>query len=203
MRAYSATVGDTDGNIIAAIITIHTPRNQPTAPRSVPGPSSIPRMRSVVDHHASAARPNSAAIRPRRARAAANAGPRPVPPSSRAGREATALTSGRPREGRVREAGLALVLDAEGTDARARRLGDRQLGAGRMEDAGQTRRLARLDAERDNVLDLEVDRVADPDAVPEAVLADLDRRALDAEVLAHERREARHRPAELTAEHRA
>src|SRR5215207_693088 len=174
MRAYSATVGDTDGNIIAAIITIHTPRNQPTAPRLVPGPSSIPPMRSAVDHQASAARPNSAAIRPRRARAALNAGPRPVPRSSRAGGEATALTSGRPREGRVREAGLALVFDPEGADARARRLGDRQFGAGGMEDAAHPRRLARLDAERDDVLDLEVDRVADLDAVPQAVLADLD-----------------------------
>ena len=59
-----------------------------------------------------------------------------------------------------------------------------------MEDAGQPRRLARLDAERDDVLDLEVDGVADPDAVAQALLADLDRRALDAEVLADERRRA-------------
>ena len=38
MREYSATVGETDGNIIAAIITSQTPRNQPSVPRSVPGP---------------------------------------------------------------------------------------------------------------------------------------------------------------------
>src|SRR5215210_1749492 len=110
MRAYRATVGDTDGNIIAAIITIHTPRNQPSAPRLVPGPSSIPRMRSAVDHHASTARPNSPAIKLRRARAAANAGLRPVSPFSRVGGEATALTSGCPREGRAGEPGLTLVF---------------------------------------------------------------------------------------------
>ena len=58
-------------------------------------------------------------------------------------------------------------------------------------------RLAGLDAERHDVLDLEVDRVADPDAVPQAVLAHLDRRPLDAEDLADERAERLHRPAEL------
>jgi hypothetical protein len=41
MRAYSATVG-TDGYIIAAIITTHTTRNQPNAPRGGPRPASVP-----------------------------------------------------------------------------------------------------------------------------------------------------------------
>ena len=41
-----------------------------------------------------------------------------------------------------------------------------------MEHAVEADRPARLDAERDDVLDLEVDRVADPDAVPEAVVLD-------------------------------
>ena len=77
MRAYRETVGATDGNIIAAIITTQTPRNQPSAPSAVPGPSSIPAMRSAVDHQATAASANSRAISPRRARAAANAGARP------------------------------------------------------------------------------------------------------------------------------
>ena len=45
MREYSATVGATDGNIIAAIITTHTPRNQPSVPSAVHGPSSMPRIR--------------------------------------------------------------------------------------------------------------------------------------------------------------
>jgi hypothetical protein len=31
-----------DGNIIAAIITTQTPRKNPRAPGSVPGPASIP-----------------------------------------------------------------------------------------------------------------------------------------------------------------
>ena len=44
MREYKATVGATDGNIIAAIITTQTPRNQLTAPRPVQGPLSIPRI---------------------------------------------------------------------------------------------------------------------------------------------------------------
>src|SRR3954469_2150402 len=187
MRAYSATVGATDGSIIAAIITTHTPRNQPTAPSAVPGPSSIPLIRSAVDHHATAASPNSATISPRRARAAAKAGARPARPSaSRSGAcagTAAVLNSGGPREPRGREAGLPLVLDAERADARARDPRDGQLRAGRVEDAAEPRRLARLHAERHDVLDLEVDRVADPDAVAQAVLVHLDRRALGAEVL--------------------
>ncbi len=50
MREYSATVGASDGNIIAAIITTHTPRNQPSVPSAVHGPSSMPRIHSLVDH---------------------------------------------------------------------------------------------------------------------------------------------------------
>ena len=46
------------------------------------------------------------------------------------------------------------------------------------------------DAERDDVLDLEVDRVADGHAVAQPVLVDLDRRALDAEALADQRHRA-------------
>jgi len=41
-------IGRIEGNIIAAIITTQTPRNQPSPPRSVPGPASIPFMRSPV-----------------------------------------------------------------------------------------------------------------------------------------------------------
>ena len=62
-------------------------------------------------------------------------------------------------------------------------------------------RLARLDAERHDVLDLEVDRVPNPDAVTQAVIVHLDRRPLDAEHLAHQRRQRPHRPAKLSAEH--
>src|SRR4051794_35373776 len=182
MRAYSATVGATDGNIIAAIITTQTPRNQLSAPSAVPGPSSIPAMRSAVDHHATAASAKSSAIRPSRARAAAKAGARPP----RSATPPAAVTSGRPREVGGREPRLALVLDPERADARARRVRDRQLGPGGMEDAREPRRLARLAPERHDVLDLEVDRLPDLDAVAQAVLVPLDRRALAPEVLADE-----------------
>ncbi len=37
-----STIGAIDGNIIAAIITTHTPRKKPTVPGSVPGPASMP-----------------------------------------------------------------------------------------------------------------------------------------------------------------
>ena len=38
MREYRATVGATDGNIIAAIMTTHTARNQPSVPEAGPRP---------------------------------------------------------------------------------------------------------------------------------------------------------------------
>src|SRR5712691_3936784 len=44
----SSTIGATDGSIIAAIIVTQTPRYQPSPPRSVPGPVSIPRIRCTV-----------------------------------------------------------------------------------------------------------------------------------------------------------
>src|SRR3954453_12265775 len=68
MREYSATVGASDGNIIAAIITTHTPRNQPSVPSAVQGPSSMPRIRCAVDHHPIAARAKRSAPRPARVR---------------------------------------------------------------------------------------------------------------------------------------
>src|SRR3712207_4132465 len=77
MREYRATVGATDGNIIAAIITTQSPRNQPSAPRPVHGPSSMPRIRSALHHQPTAASTNSAATRASRTRTAAKAGARP------------------------------------------------------------------------------------------------------------------------------
>ena len=46
--AKASTIGETDGSIIAAIIVTQMPMNQPRPPRSVPGPASIPRIRSTV-----------------------------------------------------------------------------------------------------------------------------------------------------------
>src|SRR5918994_6112117 len=69
-----------------------------------------------------------------------------------------------------------------------------------MEDAGDSRRLSGLDAERDDVLDLEVDRVADLHGVPEPLLANVEASPFDSQVLADERPERFHRAAELSAE---
>src|SRR6185312_4132604 len=70
MREYNATVGATDGNIIAAIITIQTERNQPKVPRPVQGPLSIPCIWSAVHHQPAAASANSTTTSPRRVRTA-------------------------------------------------------------------------------------------------------------------------------------
>src|SRR3954453_8733163 len=183
MRAYNATVGDTDGNIIAAIITTHTPRNQPALPRFVHGPLSIPRIWSTVHHQPTAARPKSKPIRPSRCRAA------------RINR------SGSPGEFRRREPRLPLVLDPEGVDARARRLGDRQVGSNRVEHALETHRFARLHTERDDVLDLEVDCIADAHGVTNPVVLHVDGDSLDAEHLADQGCEPGHRAAELSREY--
>src|SRR3954451_17039863 len=113
---------------------------------------------------------------------------------------ARAPGSGGPGEVGVRHAGLALVLDAEGAYLRALRLRHGQVRRNRMEYAVELHGVAVLDAERDDVLDLEVDRVVDAHAVVHAVVVDLDRGALDAEHLADQRREARHRSAELARE---
>src|SRR4051812_48725369 len=125
MRAYNATVGATDGNIIAAIITTHTVMNQPKAPRSVQGPLSIPRIWSAVHHQPAIASTKSSATRSRCVRTAANVGARAPP--RRVGSTAGAVTpSCRPGEVGLRESGLAFVLNAERVDARALGFGHRE-----------------------------------------------------------------------------
>src|SRR5437879_44170 len=116
MREYSATTGAIEGNIIAAIITTQTPRNQPNEPRPVHGPLSIPRIWSPVHHQPTAATTSSSATRPRRARTADSAGAKPPPAGKPAG-AVTLMASGGPGELGRRQAGLALVLDPEGVDA--------------------------------------------------------------------------------------
>src|ERR1051325_9256631 len=94
MREYNATVGATDGNIIAAIITTHTPRNQANVPRSVHGPTSMLRIWSTVHHQPQPAITKSNATSPTRARAAAKAGPRPSPAGARSSIEAIKRSGG-------------------------------------------------------------------------------------------------------------
>src|SRR5262249_15315470 len=108
--------------------------------------------------------------------------------------------SGRPGELGRREPGLPLVGDAEGVNARPLRLRHREVRAAGVEHAVEADRPAGVDAEGDDVLDLEVDAAADTDAVAQSVVLDLDRHALDAEHLADEGAERPHRAAELAAE---
>src|SRR4051794_7162621 len=198
MRPYSATVGATDGNIIAAIITIQTPRNQPSVPRPVHGPSSMPRISWTVHHQPTPARANRAATSPSRTRAAASAGASPSP--VRRCCTGALMGSGGPRERGARQAGLALVLDTERVDPGAPRLGHRQVRPCRMEHAVEPNRPTGLDPEGDDVLDLELDRVSDADAVSQPIVVDLDGRPLDPDDLTHEGSERGHRAAELAAE---
>src|SRR5262245_25947874 len=140
-------------------------------------------MRYAVHHQPAAASAKSTATSPSRTRTAAKAGAR-LP----RGRRSWALTitcSGGPGELGRREPGLALVLDPERVDPGALRLGNREIRRDRMARALDQHRFTRRDAERDNVLDLEVDRFADSDTVPQAVVDDLDGCPLDAEDVAH------------------
>src|SRR3954453_5471926 len=114
---------------------------------------------------------------PRRARAAANARVRLSRPRSCSSADRIKRSGGPGELGR-REARPALVLDAEGADPRAFCLGDRQIRTGRMEHALEAHGLTGLDTERNDVFDFEVDCVSNPHAVANAVVLDVDRRAL-------------------------
>src|SRR5689334_21867141 len=61
-RATLRAAGAADGSIIAAIIVTHTLRYQPSPPRSVPGPASIPRIRSTVTAQAASAPATSSTV---------------------------------------------------------------------------------------------------------------------------------------------
>src|SRR3954451_9141331 len=118
MREYRATVGATDGSIIAAIITTHTPTNQPSVPSPVQDPSSMPLICSLVHHQLSTASASNRAMRPRRARTDASRGARAAVAGARSG-VAAIIPSGGPGELGCREPRLPLVLDSEGVDLRA------------------------------------------------------------------------------------
>src|SRR4051812_28022466 len=156
-------------------------------------------IRAPVAHQATAASANSTATSPTRARTAAHAGARPVPAA--AWSDAAAITSsGGPREAGLREPGTALELDPERADPRALRLGHREVRADRVAHPREADRLAGLDPDRHGFLDLEVDRVPPPAAVPDAVVLDVDPGAPPAEHLPDERGEPGHRTADLPAE---
>src|SRR5690242_8105461 len=64
MRACMTTIGAIEGNIIAAIITTQAVIQKPKPPRSVPGPASMPDMRSPVTAQAMAASSTRPKINP-------------------------------------------------------------------------------------------------------------------------------------------
>src|SRR5207237_5161276 len=96
------------------------------------------------------------------------------PPPGATGAGAAVTRSRGPRELGLRETGLALVLDTEGVDLRALRLGHGEVRPDRVEHAGEPDRLAGLDAEGHDVLDLEPDRVPHADGVAQPGAADVD-----------------------------
>src|SRR5215475_2821907 len=55
MRVHNTATGATEGSIIAAIITTHSPRNGTSARPMVPGPLPIWRLTTTVTAHAAAA----------------------------------------------------------------------------------------------------------------------------------------------------
>src|SRR3954470_15674515 len=110
MREYRATVGATDGSIIAAIITTQTPTNHPRVPRPVQDPSSMPLICSLVHHQLRVASASNRTMRPRRARVVASRGARPGVAEAGPG-AATIIASCGPRELGCRERRLPLVLD--------------------------------------------------------------------------------------------
>lgn len=69
-----------------------------------------------------------------------------------------------------------------------------------MKHSVESDRLASFHPERNDVLDLEVDRVANSNAVAQAVIYYLDRRSLCAEHFAHQRRKTSHWSTQLAAE---
>src|SRR4051812_38460008 len=87
--------------------------------------------------------------------------------------------SSRPRELGGRETGFAFILDPEGVDLRAGRLRDRQVRRYGVKHAVEPNRLTGLHTKGHDVLDLEIDHFADPDAVANTVVLHLDRHSLD------------------------
>src|SRR3954447_18370689 len=64
-RPYATTIDAAAGSIIAVIITNQLTPNQPTLPKSVAGPASMPAIRFAVKTHAAAAAASTTAVSPR------------------------------------------------------------------------------------------------------------------------------------------
>src|SRR5215467_7387361 len=111
------------------------------------------------------------------------------------------FNSGGPGERGLGEAGLALIGDAESVDPGPLRLSHRQVRSNRMEHTLEADRLTGFHPERDDVLDIELNRVTDPNAVPQTVVADLNRRPLDPQDLAYEGSKRAHGSAQLPAKY--
>ena len=75
----TSTIGAVEGSIIAAVMVTQTPMNQARPPRSVPGPSSMPRIRSIVTTQVTSATARSAAT----VRTGLRRTGRPPPPPAR------------------------------------------------------------------------------------------------------------------------
>ena len=174
IRAYSATVGATDGNIIAAIITTQTLMNQPNVPSPVHGPLSMPRICPTVHHQ-----PTPASAKRTTTRRQLSAGGRVRGTKTCAGAAAPTRRRSFRQAAHEKSDFDSPVFPSysmpKALIRRPLRLGHRQIRPDRVEHPGEPHRLAGLHTERDDVLDLEVDRIADADAVPQPVVLDIDR----------------------------
>src|SRR5919199_1627184 len=172
IRAYIRTIGTIEGNIIAAIITTHAVTQNPSVPGSVPGPMSIPAIRSSVTSQPIAARIRSVPIRPSLIR------------SGRAGARLTEAASMGFCDYRltgVLELGSLAVIRVEGLAEEARRAGRLTDREDRREAERGVARGGRLAVRAPERLEVDV-RIADLRRRLVAV-READGRALDAEPL--------------------
>src|SRR5207237_10587735 len=182
-EAKASVIGAPDGNIIATIITSQVTRKRAALIMAMP-PMPIAPAWSMVISHAAAAHATRAAT---------------IAVASGLGSGATCCTarmSGRPVEGRRKRALAAVVeLHSKCLDARLGRPRDGQRRIRGMEDAYEFRRL--FETFGRVVLDINRDVAADLDVVLVPAVVVLDGMLFDAEHLADERRQSRHRAAHL------
>ena len=119
-RSYMSTVGATEGNIIAAIITTQTVMKKPRPPRLIPGTDSMPPIRSWVTSQATTASASSTPSRASWVRSSRDAAARALHRAASKARppRRTGWRSRSPLEGEV---------DPERAQVRFRRAGDGDL----------------------------------------------------------------------------